>query len=341
MQVSQTDGVTMGKTQFDVLTIGNAIVDVIANCSDDFLERENIVKAAMNLIDEERAEHLYKAMGPADESSGGSAANTAAGVASFGGNSAYIGKVADDDLGVFFGKDMNNTGVHFQTGPLVGAEATARSMIFVTPDGERSMNTYLGACTKLNTQDIDEKLVAASKIVFFEGYLWDPEEAKDAIRYAIEVAHASENLVGMSLSDPFCVDRYRDEFNDLIDTGAVDVVFGNEHEICSLYETEDLSKAVKDLQGRCNLAIITQGKNGTIVATSDSKIEVPAHQVKKVIDRTGAGDLFAAGFLYGMTSGRSLEDCAKLGGLAAAEVIQHIGARQQVSLKEYAKVNGF
>ena len=236
---------------------------------------------------------------------------------------------------------MNETGVHFATAPLVGAEATARSMIFVTPDGERSMNTYLGACTKLNKDDIDEELIAASKIVFFEGYLWDPEEAKDAIRRAIEIAHASDNLVAMSLSDPFCVDRYRDEFNELIDTGAVDVVFGNEHEICSLYETEDHDLAIKTLQALSNLAVITKGKNGTVVATADEIIAVPAHQVPKVIDRTGAGDLFAAGFLFGMTHGHSLEDCAKLGGLAAAEVIQHIGARQQVSLKEYAAANGF
>ena len=183
-------------------------------------------------------------------------------------------------------------------------------------------------------------VIAASKIVFFEGYLWDPEEAKDAIRYAIEIAHEAENLVAMSLSDPFCVDRYRDEFLDLIASGSVDIVFGNEHEICSLYETEDIAAAIKSMQGCCNLAIITKGKNGTVVATADETIDVPAHQVPKVIDRTGAGDLFASGFLYGMTSGRSLEDCAKLGGLAAAEVIQHIGARHQVSLKDYAAEHG-
>ena len=330
----------MATPKFDVLTIGNAIVDLIANCPEDFLVRENIIKAAMNLIDEPRAEHLYAAMGPADKSSGGSAANTAAGIASFGGKSAYIGKVANDELGEFFDKDMNDTGVYFETDHLVGAEATARSMIFVTPDGERSMNTYLGACTKLNKKDIDKDLVAASKITFFEGYLWDPEEAKDAIRYAIEIAHGSDNLVAMSLSDPFCVDRYRGEFNDLIESGSVDIVFGNEHEICSLYQTTDLEEAIQRLQTRCNLGVITKGKNGTIVVRRDEMIEVPAHQVEKVIDRTGAGDLYAAGFLYGLTSGRTLEDCAKLGGLAAAEVIQHLGARQQQSLKAYAEENG-
>ena len=330
----------MTDTKYDVLSIGNAIVDIIATTQDDFLAKENIIKGAMNLIDEERAEHLYANMGPAIEASGGSAGNTAAGIASFGGKVSYFGKVADDHLGKVFTHDMRAIGAHFETAPLVDEEATARSMIFVTPDGERSMNTYLGACVKLSEPDIDDEIVAASKITYFEGYLWDPAAAKAAIREAARIAHEHERLVAMTLSDSFCVDRFRDEFLELIRSGTVDIVFANDAEIKSLYQTSDFGSAIDAVREDCHLTIITKGEEGCVVVTRERTQEVDAYPIDKLVDTTGAGDLFAAGFLYGLTSARSLEDCARLGCLAASEVIQHIGPRPQASLKELAAQNG-
>ena len=330
----------MTDLRFDVLTIGNAIVDIIANSEDDFLVREGIIKGAMNLIDAGRAEHLYGAMGPALEASGGSAGNTAAGVASLGGRAAYIGKVAKDQLGAFYGHDMRAAGVHFDTAPLEGPPPTARSMIFVTPDGERSMNTYLGACVELGPEDIDEAVVAAAQVTYFEGYLWDPPRAKDAIRLAAKIAHANGRRFAMTLSDPFCVDRYRDEFRDLMLSGTVDIVFANEAEVKSLYQTASFDSAIEAIRNDCKLAAVTRSELGSVVVTRDETHAVPAFPVDDVVDTTGAGDLYAAGFLFGFTTGRSLADCAHIGGLAAARVIRQIGPRPRENLKQVLEQSG-
>lgn len=330
----------MSEATYDVLSIGNAIVDIISRCEDDFLVAQDIIKGAMNLIDMERAEALYAAMGPAIEASGGSAGNTAAGIASFGGKVSYIGKVADDHLGKIFTHDIRAIGSQFSTTPLKNGETTARSMIFVTPDGERSMNTYLGACTRLTKDDIDSDLVADSKVTYFEGYLWDPPEAKEAIRLAADIAHKADRKVAMSLSDSFCVDRFRAEFLELIRSGTVDIVFANDAELKSLYETSDLDTAINAIREDCELAAITRGAEGSTVVTREKTGEIDAHPIESLVDTTGAGDLYAAGFLYGLTNGRELDDCARLGGLAAAEVIQHLGPRPQVSLSDLAGQSG-
>ncbi|MGI9350438.1 MAG: adenosine kinase [Rhizobiaceae bacterium] len=330
----------MPDTTYDVLAIGNAIVDIIARCEDDFLVSENIVKGAMNLIDMDRAEALYAAMGPAVEASGGSAGNTAAGIASLGGSVAYIGKVADDHLGKVFSHDIKAIGVHFETPPLNHSEKTARSMIFVTPDGERSMNTYLGACGQLSSKDIDPDLVTTSKITYFEGYLWDPEEAKDAIREAARIAHEAGRKVAMTLSDAFCVDRYRSEFLELMRSGTVDIVFANEVELKSLYETSDFDSGIRAIREDCSLAAVTRGEEGSVIVTRERTGEIEAYPIENLVDTTGAGDLYAAGFLFGLTNGKELGDCARLGSFAASEVIQHIGPRPLVSLKDLAAQNG-
>ena len=330
----------MSDAKFDVLTVGNAIVDIIARAEEDFLVKENITKAAMNLIDADRAEHLYSVMGPAIETSGGSAGNTAAGIASFGGKAAYFGKVADDYLGGVFTHDIRAIGVDFDVKPLNGTPPTARSMIFVTPDGERTMNTYLGACVELRPEDVDADVVAASQVTYFEGYLWDPPLAKDAIRLAAQIAHDNQRRVALTLSDSFCVDRYRSEFLDLMRTGTVDIIFANEAELKSLYETADFSTAINALKEDISLAAVTRSEAGSIVVTPDETVEVRARPIERLEDTTGAGDLYAAGFLYGLTQSRSLADCARIGGLAAAEVIQHIGPRPQVSLKDLLAQSG-
>ncbi len=327
-------------SQYDVLTVGNAIVDIIAKSEDDFLVRENIIKGAMNLIDAERAEHLYSVMGPAIEASGGSAGNTAAGVASFGGKAAYFGKVADDHLGGVFTHDIRAIGVAFDTKPLEKEPPTARSMIFVTPDGQRSMNTYLGACVEFGPEDVDADVVAASAVTYFEGYLWDPPRAKEAIRLAADIAHQNERIVAITLSDSFCVDRYRDEFLELMRSGTVDFVFANEAELLSLYQTSDMGTAMSALRGDVQAAAITQSENGSLTMGRSGTFNVQAHPIDKLEDTTGAGDLYAAGYLYALTQGRPLDECARIGGLAAAEVIQHVGPRPQVSLKELLEQSG-
>lgn len=320
----------------DVLCVGNAIVDIIARCEDDFLIENSIKKGAMNLIDADRAELLYKRMGPAIEASGGSAGNTAAGIASFGGRAAFFGKVARDQLGKIYDHDIKAQGVVFGTEPLDGPPPTARSMIFVTPDGERSMNTYLGACVELGPEDVDAQIVAASKVTYFEGYLWDPPRAKEAIRNCAKIAHENGREVSMTLSDPFCVDRYRDEFLDLMRSGTVDIVFANEHEAMSLYQTSSLEASVDALEADCSLAIVTRGENGSIVARKGERVSVSAIDIAELVDTTGAGDLYAAGFLHGYTRNRSMEDCANLGSLAAGLVIQQIGPRPHGSLRQAA-----
>ncbi|GES52970.1 sugar/nucleoside kinase (ribokinase family) [Rhizobium sp. ERR 922] len=327
-------------TRFDVLTVGNAIVDIIARCDDQFLIDNKITKAAMNLIDAERAELLYSRMGPALEASGGSAGNTAAGVANFGGRAAYFGKVAEDQLGEIFAHDIRAQGVHYETKAKGTFPPTARSMIFVTEDGERSMNTYLGACVELGPEDVEEQVVADAKVTYFEGYLWDPPRAKEAILECARIAHANGREMSMTLSDSFCVGRYRDEFLDLMRSGTVDIVFANRDEALSLYETDDFEKALKLIAADCKIAAVTTGKDGAVIVRGSERYVVDAHPIEERVDTTGAGDLFAAGFLFGYTQGRSLEDCAKLGNLAAAIVIEQIGPRPMRSLSEAAKEFG-
>jgi sugar/nucleoside kinase (ribokinase family) len=323
-------------TQFDVLTVGNAIVDIISSCPESFITDNGIVKGAMNLVDADRAQLLYGKMGPALEASGGSAGNTAAGIANLGGKAAYFGKVAHDQLGDIFAHDIRAQGVHFETKPLAGAQPTARSMIFVTPDGERSMNTYLGACVELGPEDVDAAVVAQAKVTYFEGYLWDPPRAKDAIRECARIAHLNGREVSMTLSDSFCVGRYRDEFLDLMRSGTVDIVFANRAEALALYETEDFDAALDAIGRDCKLAAVTMSEDGSVVVRGAERIFVPAIPVEKVVDTTGAGDLYAAGFLFGYTKGLDLATCGALGSLAAGIVIQQIGPRPRISLKDEA-----
>lgn len=327
-------------SRYDVLCIGNAIVDIIARCDDDFLHDNAITKGAMNLIDAERAELLYGRMGPAIETSGGSAGNTAAGIASFGGQVAYFGKVAADPLGRIFTHDIRAQGVAFDTMPLDREPPTARSMIFVTPDGERSMNTHLGACVELGPEDVEADKAAGAKVTYFEGYLWDPPLAKEAIRLSAKLAHEAGNEVAMTLSDPFCVDRYRDEFLDLIRSKTVDIVFANESELKSLYQTASLESGLEAIRADCGLAAITRSEKGSIIVRNDETIAIEAIEIDTLTDTTGAGDLYAAGFLHGYTNGRELESCGKLGSLAAGLVIQQIGPRPQHDLLQAAQQAG-
>jgi adenosine kinase len=328
-------------TRFDVLTIGNAIVDVIARAEDDFLAQQSLVKGSMRLIDPDEAERLYGLMNSTIEMSGGCAGNTAAGVASFGRRAAFIGKVADDHMGHVFRHDIRAIGVEFETSPLTEGAPTARSMILVTPDGERTMNTYLGACQHLTSADIDTALVASAKIIYLEGYLWDPPAAKDAFRRAADVAHAHGRRVAITLSDSFCVDRFRDEFLDLLTTGTIDLVFANEAEVMSLYQTADFDDAIAGLRRDAKLSAVTLGSRGSLVVTRSETQHVPVAPVDDLIDSTGAGDLYAAGFLAGLSADLDLRACATLGGLAAAEIISHYGARPVASLRDLARQSGF
>jgi sugar/nucleoside kinase (ribokinase family) len=330
----------MSAPRYDVLGIGNAIVDVIARTEDDFLAAQGMHKGGMALIDEARAATIYDAMGPATESSGGSAANTIVGVASFGGRAAFVGKVKDDVLGKAFAHDIRAARVTFDTKAATSGPSTARCYIMVTPDGERTMNTYLGAAQDLKPSDIDEAAVAAAAVVYLEGYLWDPPQAKEAFVKAADIAHRNNRKVALTLSDSFCVDRYRSEFLDLIRKGTVDIVFANEHELRSLYETSDFDTAAKALRGDAKLAVVTRSEKGCVVVTRDGIEAVQAMPIDKVVDVTGAGDLFAAGFLVGHSHGKDHRTAARLGALAAAEVIQHIGARPAVSLRGLAAENG-
>jgi sugar/nucleoside kinase (ribokinase family) len=330
----------MAALRYDVLGIGNAIVDVIARAEDDFLVAQGMQKGGMTLIDEARAAAIYAAMGPATESSGGSAANTIVGVASFGARAAFVGKVKDDELGRTFAHDIRAARVSFDTEPAKDGPSTARCYIMVTPDGERTMNTYLGAAQDLAPEDIDEAAVAGAAVVYLEGYLWDPPRAKEAFVKAAAIAHKHGRRVALTLSDSFCVDRYRSEFLDLIRKGTVDIVFANEHELRSLFETADFDSGVKALQEHAKLAVVTRSEKGCVVVTRNGLETVKAMPVDQVVDVTGAGDLFAAGFLVGLARGKDHRTAARLGGLAAAEVIQHVGARPAVSLKALAAENG-
>ena len=325
---------------YDVLCIGNAIVDIIAQCDDAFLETNGIVKGAMNLIDARRAELLYSRMGPAIEASGGSAGNTAAGIASFGGRAAYFGKVARDHLGGIFTHDIRAQGVAFDTTPLEREPPTARSMIFVTPDGERSMNTYLGACVELGPDDVEAAKASGARVTYFEGYLWDPPMAKEAIRRTAGLAHEAGREVAMTLSDSFCVDRYRDEFLDLMRSGTVDIVFANASEIKSLYQTDSFDEAVALIRKDCKLAAVTRSEHGSVIVRGAETVTIEAAAIRELIDTTGAGDLYAAGFLHGYTQGLDLKHCGDLGSLAAGLVIQQIGPRPRQNLRDEAKKAG-
>jgi sugar/nucleoside kinase (ribokinase family) len=312
--------------QYDVVGIGNALVDIIAHADDDFIADHGLVKGSMTLIETERAVHLYRSLGSAVEMSGGSAANTMCGVASFGGSAAYIGKVDSDDLGLTFGHDMRAVGVHFVGPRPQEGIPTGRCIIVVTPDAQRTMNTYLGVSSLLSPQDVDDQLVAAGKVLYMEGYLFDRPEAKEAFRKAAEIAHAHDRLVSLTLSDSFCVNRHRPDFLALVEDN-VDILFGNEDELLSLYEVESFDEAVKALRSKGTLAAITRGAVGSVVVTADQVIHVASEQAVRVLDTTGAGDLYAAGFLYGLTHGRTIAQCGRLGSIAAAEVINHIGPR--------------
>jgi sugar/nucleoside kinase (ribokinase family) len=324
----------------DILTIGNAIVDLIAETDEAFLVAQGLHKGAMQLVDEPRAEALYAAMGPAVIVSGGSAANTAVGAASLGASAGFVGKVRDDELGRLFSHDLNAVGVAFAVPPALDGAATARCFVLVTPDGERTMNTFLGACQALTSADIDEAAVAAAKIVYLEGYLWDPPHAKDAFRKAAAIAHAAGREVALTLSDPFCVDRYRDEFLGLLRDGSVDILFANQHELKSLYQTAHEEAALAALREENVLGVVTRSAEGAVIVTAGGPKEVPAQPVERVVDTTGAGDLFAAGFLAGRARGLDDVASARLGTLAAAEVIQHIGARPRENLNALAQGQG-
>ena len=322
----------------DVLGLGNSLVDLIAQTDDAYLSAQEMVKGAMTLIDEERAEALYAARIEPRIVSGGSAANTIVGVASFGVSSAYIGKVRNDVLGAGFAEDLRATGVTFNTAAASDGPATGRCFVYVTPDGERTLNTYLGASSYLSPSDVDEALVRAARFVYLEGYMWDRPAAKSAFQKAAEIAHGAGHRVALTLSDSFCVDRFRGEFIDLMRRGLVDTLFSNTEEILSLYQTPDLSEALDAVRREGVLAIVTRSEKGSIIVDgSAATYEAPAYPVARVIDTTGAGDLFASGFLAGLAQGAGLETCGRLGALAAAEIIQHLGARPLVSLAALAR----
>jgi sugar/nucleoside kinase (ribokinase family) len=319
---------------FDVLGIGNALVDVLSTEEESFIETMDLVKGSMTLIDTDRAEELYAAMGgDKTEMSGGSAANTLSGVASFGGRAAYIGRVKDDGLGKAFSHDLNSLGVHFSADLATDGDPTGRCMIVVTPDGERTMNTYLGASATLCADHLDLDLIGSAKVTFLEGYLFDRDDAKHAFRRAAAAAHEAGRKVSLTLSDSFCVDRHRDDFLTLVADG-VDILFANEEEIMKLYGVDTFDEGVDAVRGICDIAAVTCGRDGSVVVTKDEIVKVAAHQVPKRVDTTGAGDLYAAGFLYGWSQDRPLAECGRLGSIAAAAVIGHIGPRPGMSLAQ-------
>jgi sugar/nucleoside kinase (ribokinase family) len=327
-------------TAVEVLGLGNSLIDILTYADDDYLRAQEMAKGAMTLIDEERAEALYAARVDPRVISGGSAANTVVGVASLGVAAAYVGKVKRDPLGATFADDIRSTGVSFSTAPAEHGPATGRCFIYVTPDGERTMNTYLGASTYLAPPDVDEALVKAAKVVYLEGYMWDRPAAKAAFQRAGAIARGAGRRVALTLSDSFCVDRFRGEFIDLVRSRTVDTIFANTEEVLSLYETPHFGEALDSLRAEGVLAAVTRSEKGCVVIDGHETWEVPAFPIAKLVDTTGAGDLFAAGFLAGLARGRDMVACGRLGGLAAAEIIQHLGARPNVSLAELARQNG-
>lgn len=329
----------MADISYDVVGIGNAIVDIIGRCNDAFLAEHGATKGHMRLVDADTVKTLYGAMGPAIEISGGSAANTMAGIASFGGRSAFIGKVADDELGRIFAHDIKAVGVAFQTPPAKGGQPTARSLILVTPDGERTMSTFLGVSPELDHGEVDPEIVRGAKVTYLEGYLFDRPEAKAAFRQAAKLAKGAGRKVALTLSDSFCVERHRAEFLDLI-RSEVDILFANESEITSLYRTQVFDDAARQARGDCELAVLTRSAKGSLILSGEKAITIAPEVVNRVVDTTGAGDLYAAGFLYGFTAGKPLEACGRLGSIAAAEIISHVGARPETSLAKLAAAKG-
>ncbi|MEM7092465.1 MAG: adenosine kinase [Actinomycetota bacterium] len=323
----------MSATQYDVVGIGNAIVDVIAQQGDEFIERFDLTKGSMSLIDADRAVELYDAMNVLTETSGGSAGNTMTGVASFGGSASFIGKVADDHLGTVFAEDSAAQGVQFGVAPSAEGEPTGRSMIVVTPDAERTMNTFLGAATTLYRTDIPEDVVANAGILYCEGYIWDIDVTKDAIRHAIAISKAAGNKISFTLSDSFCVDRHFDEWHQLLD-GEIDILFGNEEELLALTKASSHDEAIEAVRGRCEILCATMGENGSVIVTADETIQIPVVPVDDVVDTTGAGDQYAAGVLFGLARGMGLAESGMLGSKAAAEVIAHLGPRPEIALSE-------
>ncbi len=321
----------MSDATYDILGIGNAIVDVVTATEDQFLSRHDLHKGAMRLVDTMQADLLYAAMPPGQESSGGSAANTCAVASALGARVAYIGKVAEDQLGEVFRHDINAVGVHFPTPPLVGGAPTARCLILVTPDGQRTMNTFLGACVALDPTDVSPHLVALAKVTYLEGYLFDPPAAQAAFYKAADAAHAAGRQVALSLSDPFCVNRHRDAFRELV-AGHVDILFANEAEITSLYEQNSFDAAAAMANADVELAVLTRSEAGSVILHAGSAVTIDAEPAK-VLDTTGAGDAYAAGFLTGLTAGKPLSICGRIGSIAAAEVISHYGARLATDLK--------
>ncbi|MGP9813236.1 adenosine kinase [Rhodopseudomonas sp. NSM] len=330
----------MSSAQYDVLAIGNALFDVLVRTEDDFLLRHKMTKGGMALIDEAGAAAIYADMGMATEISGGSAANTIVGLASFGARTAYVGKIKDDQIGKLYAHDIRAAGVAFDTRPAADGPATGCSYILVTPDGQRTMNTFLGAAQDLRPSDIDEAQIAAAAITYLEGYLWDPPQAKEAFLKASTIAHGAGRKVALTLSDAFCVDRYRGEFLELMRSKTVDLIFANESELHALYQTSDFDTALKALAQDVGLGVVTRSEKGCAVVEGDAVTLVPAASIDQLVDTTGAGDLFAAGFLFGLVRDAGYENAGRLGALAAAEVIQHIGARPLVSLKELAQQHG-
>lgn len=326
----------MAPTPYDVVGIGNAIVDVLAPAEEHFLTQRGLAKGAMTLIDATTAEGLYRAMAPAREASGGSAANTLAGVAALGGKAGFIGKVRNDQLGGIFTHDIRAIGVDFRTPPAVFGPPTARCLILVTPDGQRTMNTYLGACITLDAGDIDEAMVQGAGVTYLEGYLFDPPAAKAAFVKAAEIAHAAGRKVALSLSDPFCVERHRAAFQHLV-AGHVDLLFANEAEIMALTEAPDFASALAAVEGKVEIAALTRSEKGAVILAGALRQEIAAEPVAKVVDTTGAGDLFAAGFLAGLARGFSPALAGRLGALAAAEIISHFGARPETDLRSLAQ----
>jgi sugar/nucleoside kinase (ribokinase family) len=329
----------MGEKTYDVVGIGNAIVDIIARCDDGFLSKHDLAKGSMRLIDAEEANRLYAAMGPAVERSGGSVANAIAGLASFGAKCGFIGRVAADQFGGIFRHDIRSLGVAYDTLPASDGAPTARCLILVTPEGERTMNTFLGASVDFAPGDLDLELIGAAKIVYLEGYLFDRDEAKAAFRKAARAARKAGAKVALTLSDAFCVDRHRNDFKALVREGA-DIVFANEKEITALYQVNSFEEAADAALKDCEMAVLTRSEEGSVIVAAGETIRIEAERVPKVVDLTGAGDLYSAGFLYGLTHGAPLEACGRLGSLAAAEAISHIGARPEVSLSKLAKENG-
>ncbi len=323
----------------DVVGIGNAIVDVVAQADEAFLAAHGLVKGAMTLIDMERSEALYRAMGPGRETSGGSAANTLAGVASFGGRAGFIGKVAADQFGAVFRHDIRAVGVSFDTPPAASGTPTARCLIFVTPDAQRTMQTCLGACVELGPEDVDAGLVGRAGVVYLEGYLFDPPRAKQAFVKAAALAHQAGGKVSLTLSDSFCVDRHREAFQRLV-REHVDILFANEAEIRALWQVDDFDAALQATRGTCEIAALTRSAKGSLILAGEEVHVIDAAPVARLVDTTGAGDLYAAGFLYGYTRGRPLAECGRLGSLAAAEVIGHYGARPETPLRELAAAAG-